>query len=100
MNLYTKIWLKLAPKGYVGVEKEPYHELLDGFKYWKSKCEYWIGESEEKARKIRELKKENSEIKGTNAYLFKALVNLREYYSISHSKQAVYNSLANQKEGE
>lgn len=55
MNLYTKLWLKLAPKGYVGVGKEPYNKYRDEAKYWKSKCEYWIGENEEKARRIRKL---------------------------------------------
>jgi chromosome segregation ATPase len=41
MNLYTKLWLKLAPKGYVGVKE--------------STADDWLKDNEEKERKIRKL---------------------------------------------
>lgn len=73
-NIYTRIWIKFAPQGYVGVEKEKHYELLDGCKYWKSKCEHWIGENEEKARKIRKLE-EHFKICETDKEVYQESVN-------------------------
>lgn len=92
MNLYTRIWLKLAPKGWRETDKKIRSELERLKK--ENEALRWIVEENEK------LERDMEALKGTNAYLFKSLVNLREYYSISRSKQGVYNSLAHHKEGE
>lgn len=55
MNLYTKLWLKLAPKGWRGIEKAKLAKLKDDFRT----CE----ESRDR------LYDENTKLKRDNCYL-------------------------------